>query len=503
MRLSILALSMAGIMLLSMPGCGSKKTHEFEPNESVPAMASSTVIGADEPSTIDNTGKFTYAFSTSKYNMAIDGAKQTSNVCAGYTVYTDKSGRDFIISGDDKIELEGGKRIPESFRGDLRIEKTGGKLYVYKTEEDAEEARNARMAAKNAQAGVTTDEQVITVNGSKLYLNGAKIIKASQDVFIPCDTVLRMIGDGSHTEIAGDVVTFYIYNYSESKIGAPVYEEFVVDMNQPDTIWNSDKSEYLQTDSDIIQMNDKTSTLYFNPANLGPVFDWQVNFSVPFKDKTGCLDIITDPSMDLQGDAAAILVSEDLSIPSSSAQTNNTPSQSPSNSPTTTPDTSQIESELEAELESIIESTNPADITDTPVQIEGETQQENSASSVPSGGQTQTPSGNQGNAGQTQTLSGTQGTPSQDTEVKQPDKQTQQNGAANNQVQSNQGNTSTSGGARLTGPDDPRFDPNYVNPRTGVMLDYDGNGIPDPIDLMKPSKVETVDGSKYGFVKPK
>ena len=54
-------------------------------------------------------------------------------------------------------------------------------------------------------------------------------------------------------------------------------------------------------------------------------------------------------------------------------QTNNTPSQSPSNSPTTTPDTSQIESELEAELESIIESTNPADITDTPVQIEGET----------------------------------------------------------------------------------------------------------------------------------
>ena len=184
-------------------------------------------------------------------------------------------------------------------------------------------------------------------------------------------------------------------------------------------------------------------------------------------------------------------------------QTNNTPSQSPSNSPTTTPDTSQIESELEAELESIIESTNPADITDTPVQIEGETQQENSASSVPSGGQTQTPSGNQGNAGQTQTLSGTQGTPSQDTEVKQPDKQTQQNGAANNQVQSNQGNTSTSGGARLTGPDDPRFDPNYVNPRTGVMLDYDGNGIPDPIDLMKPGKVETVDGSKYGFVKPK
>lgn len=476
------------VIVLGLAGCGSKKTHEFEPNKSVPAMASSTVIGADEPSTIDNTGKFTYAFSTSKYNMAIDGAKQTSNVCAGYTVYTDKSGRAFIISGDDKIELEGGKRIPESFRGDLRIEKTGGKLYVYKTEEDAEEARNARMAAKNAQSGVTTDEQVITVNGSKLYLNGAKIIKASQDVFIPCDTVLRMIGDGSHTEIAGDVVTFYIYNYSESKIGAPVYEEFVVDMNQPDTIWNSDKSEYLQTDSDIIQMNDKTYTLYFNPANLGPVFDWQVNFSVPFKDKTGCLDIITDPSMDLQGDAAAILVSEDLSIPSSP-----TPTQSNSLSPTGTPDTTptEIESELEAELESIIESTNPADITDTPVQIEGETQQGNSTAGT--GSQTQ------GSTGQTQAPSGTGSqtqAPSQDTQPKQPNEQTQQN------VSGSGSGTGSTGGAPVN-VGDPGYDPNYVSEVTGVVLDRNHNGIPDPLELIKQHTTSNVDMSNAGFVKPK
>lgn len=222
----------------------------------------------------------------------------------------------------------------------------------------------------------------------------------------------------------------------------------------------------------------------------------------------GCTNEKKEDNISSLATSTTSISSSDLSIPSSPTPTNNTtPTQNPSNpsttttnpsslSPTGTPDTTptEIESELEAELESIIESTNPADITDTPVQIEGETQQGNSTAGT--GSQTQ------GSTGQTQAPSGTQGTPSQDTEVKQPNEQTQQNGAANNQVQSNQGNTSTSGGARLTGPNDPRFDANYVNPRTGVMLDYDGNGIPDPLEIGKPGKVETVDGSKYGFVKP-
>lgn len=160
-----------------------------------------------------------------------------------------------------------------------------------------------------------------------------------------------------------------------------------------------------------------------------------------------------------------------------------THTQSPSLSPTTTPDTSQIESELEAELESIIESTNPADITDTPVQIEGETQQENSAAGT--GSQTQ------GSTGQTQASSGTQGT-----EVKQPNEQTQQN------VSGGGSGTGSTGGAPVN-VGDPGYDPNYVSEVTGVVLDRNHNGIPDPLELIKQHTTSNVDMSNAGFVKPK
>lgn len=215
----------------------------------------------------------------------------------------------------------------------------------------------------------------------------------------------------------------------------------------------------------------------------------------------GCTNEKKEDNISSLATSTTSISSSDLSIPSSSTPTNNiTPTQSPSNSPTTTPDTSQIESELEAELESIIESTNPADITDTPVQIDEETQQENSASSVPSGGQTQTPSGNQGNAGQTQTLSGTQGTPSQDTEVKQPDKQTQQNGTANNQgTTGNQESAGTGTGSSPVNVGDPGYNPNYISPVTGVILDQNHNGIPDPLEIGTGSKVVSDDWSNYDW----
>ena len=161
-----------------------------------------------------------------------------------------------------------------------------------------------------------------------------------------------------------------------------------------------------------------------------------------------------------------------------------TQSNSPSNQNPDTPTTpTEIESELEAELESIIESTNPADITDTPVQIEGETQQENSAAGT--GSQTQ------GSTGQTQASSGTQGT-----EVKQPNEQTQQN------VSGGGSGTGSTGGAPVN-IDDPGYDPNYVSEVTGVALDRNHNGIPDPLEFIKQRTTVNVDMSNAGFVKPK
>lgn len=169
-----------------------------------------------------------------------------------------------------------------------------------------------------------------------------------------------------------------------------------------------------------------------------------------------------------------------------------TQSNSPSNQNPDTPTTpTEIEAELEAELESIIESTNPADITDTPVQIEGETQQGNGStgtSSLPQGteGTAGTGSQTQGSTGQTQAPSGTQGTPSQDTEVKQPNEQTQQN------VSGSGSGTGSTGGAPVN-IGDPGYDPNYVSHITGVVLDRNHNGIPDPLEIGKPGKVETVE----------
>lgn len=161
-----------------------------------------------------------------------------------------------------------------------------------------------------------------------------------------------------------------------------------------------------------------------------------------------------------------------------------TQSNSPSNQNPDTPTTpTEIESELEAELESIIESTNPADITDTPVQIEGETQQENSAAGT--GSQTQ------GSTGQTQASSGTQGT-----EVKQPNEQTQQN------VSGGGSGTGSTGGAPVD-VGDPGYDPNYVSEVTGVVLDRNHNGIPDPLEFIKQRTTVNVDMSNAGFVKPK
>lgn len=212
----------------------------------------------------------------------------------------------------------------------------------------------------------------------------------------------------------------------------------------------------------------------------------------------GCTNEKKEDNISSLATSTTSISSSDLSIPSSSAPTNTTTSSSLS--PTGTPDTTptEIESELESELESIIESTNPANITNNPIQIEKETQQENGStgtSSLPQGteGTAGTGSQTQGSTGQTQAPSGTQGTPSQDTEVKQPNEQTQQNAA------NNQGTTGTGGAPVNIG--DPGYDPNYVNPSTGVVLDFNGNGMPDPLEAGgNGGKVEWVDGSKYGFV---
>lgn len=314
LRISVLAVSVAASLMLSATGCAQQATNEFTESESVPAISQSVVSGVDMPAIIDNTGKFTYASNKSKYSDSIRDAAPIGLTCAGYSVYQDTGGQQFVISGDERIDLEENKRIPESFRGDLRIEQTGGKLYVYKTEEDAEQARDAVTAAKNAQEGITTDAEVITVNGSKLYLNGAKIVKVDDDVFIPCEAVLQLAGDGSHLETSVDMITFFIYNYAESKLAKPQYEEFVIDLQQPNVIWTADKSAHLESDADLVRVNEKTQVLYFNPEELATVFDWQVSKSVPFKNGTGCLSIVTDPTMDLQSGQAAIMVSEDLAI---------------------------------------------------------------------------------------------------------------------------------------------------------------------------------------------
>ena len=62
--------------------------------------------------------------------------------------------------------------------------------------------------------------------------------------------------------------------------------------------------------------------------------------------------------------------------------------------------------------------------------------------------------------------------------------------------------TGSTGGAPVD-VGDPGYDPNYVSEVTGVVLDRNHNGIPDPLEFIKQRTTVNVDMSNAGFVKPK
>lgn len=103
LRASVIAVSMATIMTLSVSGCAAAKTDEFN-EESTPAMSQSVdnpahaTDGVTDRNIIDNTGKFTYTPSNSRYNQSISDASNTGLICVGYTVYEDASGHQLSLT---------------------------------------------------------------------------------------------------------------------------------------------------------------------------------------------------------------------------------------------------------------------------------------------------------------------------------------------------------------------------------------------------------------------
>lgn len=103
LRASVIAVSMATIMTLSVSGCAAAKTDEFN-EESTPAISQSVdnpahaTDGVTDRNIIDNTGKFTYTPSNSRYNQSISDASNTGLICVGYTVYEDASGHQLSLT---------------------------------------------------------------------------------------------------------------------------------------------------------------------------------------------------------------------------------------------------------------------------------------------------------------------------------------------------------------------------------------------------------------------